>query len=178
MTALSLVAGASASWFLATTPQTDSVSVSFAAFTTDASGARMAQFKYVNRSRITIVSADDCVTQIKGLDPGTLTHLHDIRLQPGESQMILLPPPESKGPWRIRIGHWPDDWRTSLKTSVAHGCKRLNIPKRFIPFSLRTIRTRYVWSDWITDSWGNQSERMGPWTVGLAGSDRAGTARE
>ncbi len=176
--ALALLTGAAALWLLSGHSQTDGVGVSFVGFTSDGSGRRMAQFKYMNRSHVTIVSADDCLTQIKGVNPGTLTPLHDIRLQPGESEMILLAPPESKGAWRIRIGHWPEDWRNNLKTWVVHGCKRLKIPRRLIPFSLRTIRTQYIWSDWVTDSLGYGPEQSSNSTLNLAGSGRTGAARK
>ncbi len=149
--ALPLLAGASALWLLSAHSQTNSVSVSFVSYTTDSSGRRMAQFRYLNRSRVTIVSPDDCLTQVRGVNPGMLTRLHDIRLKPGEAEMILLAVPESQGAWRIRMGHYPVDWSTDLKMWIAHGCKRLNVPRSLIPRHLRTIRNRYVWSDWVTE---------------------------
>ncbi len=177
--ALTLLAATCAFWLFAAFSQASSVSVSFVGFTTDGSGRRVAQFRYLNRSHATIVSADDCLTQFQGVNPGTLTPLHDIRLRPGEAEMILLPPPESKGAWRIRMGHWPEDWRNNLKTSVVRGCKRLTIPKRLIPFWLRTIRTRYVWSDWVSESSsGDRPGQMSLSTLDLTGSGRAETVRK
>jgi hypothetical protein len=149
--ALALLAGASALWVLSDHSQTNSVSVSFVTYTTDGSGRRMAQFRYSNQNRVGIVSPDDCLTEIRGVKPGMLTRLNDIRLKPGEAEMILLPPPDSQSAWRIRIGHYPEDWSTNLKISIAHRCKRLNIPKSFLPLQLRTIRNHYVWSDWVTE---------------------------
>ena len=148
---LALVACASTLWFSAAYLQTDRVTVSFVGYTTDASGRRMAMFRYLNQGHATVVSPDDCLTQKEGSDPGTLARLCDIILAPGDARTILIPPPETRGGWRIRLGHYPEDWRHRLKISIARGCKRLNIPKSFIPSGLRTVRTCYVWSDWVTD---------------------------
>ena len=102
-------------------------------------------FKFVNRSQATVVSPDSCIIQSKDTRQFIPINLRDIRLRPGDNDIIMVAPPVAQGVWRVGIGQYTEDWKNNLRI-------RLDMSRigRYVPIRLRGVRASFVWSDWIT----------------------------
>lgn len=124
------------------------VTVSFAGYTNDASGTRLALFQVVNRSDVTIKRWGIYHLEVAGDARlhGPFFFGRSARLAPGQSAPFALPVHTNQAVWRAalhcsRVG-WRQsfsDWTGGLPPSVS----------RLIPKKLQWVPVELARSDWI-----------------------------
>ena len=119
------------------------VSISFAGYTNDAAGRRLATFALTNQSNVGLLRFRNC--SIEGRLENSFPSNHYVRehlLAPSESELVTVVSPTNLQTWRVTFYFSPD--RHSRKLRV--------FPKlyRVLPEEYRTFRSQcYARSEWI-----------------------------
>jgi hypothetical protein len=102
-------------------PNPPEVAVSFAGYSNDAAGVRLATFTVVNGSISTIRRWGRC--RIEGQAP---THLiamlalgPDVSVASGQTEKVAVPAPTNQGAWRVTFFCERDGWRRRLRDFAA-----------------------------------------------------------
>ena len=122
--------------------------VLFAGYTNDTAGARIARFRITNQSGVEVVRWGFYTIQAQQeaqvICPSTFKSCSF--LAPGQSEVVTLQPPETKGPWKASISCA----RRGLQVRWAFLSGRL--PQRIcdaIPERFRDVPKENFASDWI-----------------------------
>jgi hypothetical protein len=102
-------------------------------FTNDSSGQHFARFTVTNRSTLAVKRESHCHMQLRD-HPATFPGYHvalPVLLQPGDSEVVLVPVPTNRGPWRV-----------ALKAI------RVDTGYRLVDTATRTTGSSRLWTRW------------------------------
>jgi hypothetical protein len=144
---LLLIAGTAVLWLLPRPATAFRLSVSFAGYTNNSSGAPVPAFIITNSSTIPVRRWDFC--EIEEQQTSLKYEMHpgpDAYLSRGDAEILALPKITNQGPWRVTLYFTRDGWRRRFIRNRSRWWSWA-VPNRFIP---NEPVEHHITSDWLT----------------------------
>ena len=125
------------------------LAVTFAGYTNDNTGERVAKFTISNRSGLSIKRESHCDVEYK-TDPHLLPSFHvgmPVVLDPGHSEDVRVPAPRNHGPWRVGF----KVLRIDTRFKIADGARSRSLLPEQLYTRLYNARIKWMWSEWIDE---------------------------
>jgi len=132
------------------TPQL-SITVKFAGYTNDAAGTRLAMFRLINHSDVTIRRYGICHSESQQQPMLTLLNSGpSLLLAPGQPEIITVATPINQSPWRVRFSCAQYGWKMKIQDQM-EPMGSGGLIEQFKLYRLWLTPSQEVRSEWIAD---------------------------